>query len=149
MDKTALIEQLDKLISELTEKEKGLNLFILNNNATSLKIDGLINNTIDLQNEILQFQGSIHEFNTFKKRVIEYERLSYKLRARLGFVPKILLGYIAIIVIVWVVIKVNIASFIVQNLGVKAPEKLISLGIAGALLYLATEFLSYQEKLWN
>jgi len=147
MDKDALIERLDKLMTELTEKEKGLNILIWSLPNTSRKIDELISNSIDLQNQILQFDGDIYEFNNLRKRVIEHERLSYKLITRLGFLPKVLLTYVGFLVIVYIALKVNIASFIVQNLGVKAPEKLISLGIAGACLYLATEFLSYQEKL--
>ena len=144
-EKTTQIEKLDKLISEMSAKEKGMYFFLLNLKNTSNKIDELINNSLDLQMEISLCQGAI-EMHTFKKKVIEYERLGHKLKVRLGVLPTFIIAYALFALIGYITLEVNIPKFIVDKLGVEAPEKLISLGIAGAFLYLATEFLTTQEN---
>lgn len=140
-----LIERLDNVISEVTMKEKGLSIFIIASKAINSKVDELINNAIDLQSQILNITNAI-EMSNCKKKVIEYERIGHKLKMRLGIIPTFMVAYLGFGAITWITLQFNIPKFIVEKLGVEAPEKLISLGIAGAFLYLATEYISKQEN---
>lgn len=144
-EKKELINRLEKIVNELTTKEKGLNVLMTNLKNTRSKIDSLISDCIDLQNEIITFSGEITELNLLKKKLIEYERLGHQLKTRLGFLPTFMLAYIGFAILFWITLSVDIPKFVVEKLGVEAPEKLISLGIAGAFLFLATEYLQKQE----
>lgn len=68
----------------------------------------------------------------------EYKRL----RAKLLLLPSVLLTYIVFIIMFGTFRFIDISGFVKSVLKVDAPERLITFGISGAFLYLATYILS-------
>lgn len=113
---------------------------------TQDRFDALLDQCVDLQKELLSITESDPAILDIEKKVYALETAYRRLRARLQFLPSVLLLYSGGFLAFWLVRFVDIPKFITATLGVEAPEKLISFGIAGAFLYLATSLLSKIES---
>ena len=108
---------------------------------TKGRFNDLVNECIDLHREIDESsEDSDTWVHTQKLFTIEAE---YKrLRAKLMMMPSVFLVYFGFVAIFFIIKYVNFTGFIKDVLRVDAPERLITFGVAGAFLYLATSMLS-------
>jgi len=105
-------ERFDKYIERLSELEQQLN----NPSAT--------NNIYSIKKEVYILEAEAKKFR-------DYNLL----------LPSFLGIYAGLTATLFIITSFDIPKFLTTTLGVSAPEKLISFGIAGALLYLATNIL--------
>ncbi len=105
------------------------------------RIDNLVNQCIALHREV---EGITDESDTWSatQKLFLIEAEYKKLRARLMLLPSIFLIYFGFIAVFFILKFVNFTGFIQDVLRVDAPERLITFGLSGAFLYLATEMLS-------
>lgn len=77
-----------------------------------------------------------------KRDIVKLEIRAVTFRTYRMFLPYVFYTYLGFVAIFAIFSYVDIPSFINTTLGVEAPEKLISFGVAGALVYLSTFVLS-------
>lgn len=148
--KDSLMEKADALIDKLREEQVSF-LVLLFSPSGPHKIDSYAEKLIDFQKEIRTSEDDDETLLELYKKFIALERITKKRTVVLGALPSLVMLYIAIVVVFLIVTSVDLSKFVESTLGVKAPEKLITLGIAGAFVYLATSGLSrieaFSEKL--
>lgn len=108
---------------------------------TRRRFDELVTKCVDLHQELAVLAPSDDTWAQSQKLFTieaEYKRL----RAKLLLMPAVILIYLGFFGIFWLVTYVDIAGFVKSVLKVDAPERLITFGIAGAFLYLATSVLA-------
>jgi len=142
-----LSKKIDELMELLQKRSTTIFFGLVPLKAVEKRVNELINDAIDLQSQLLLFNGNLGEFQWLRTRVIEFERRANFIKLQKGFLNTALLTYLGGCVAVYIIIKVDIGGFIVKNLGVDAPEKLVSLGVAGAGLFVATDYLQKSEIL--
>ena len=106
-------DKFNDLIDEICVLEKAL--------SNSQNSEDLIN----IKNKLIKLESSCRSFRTY----------------RMMF-PYIMYTYIGFVVIFIVFNYFDVPKFINLTLGVDAPEKLISFGISGAFVYLATSLIT-------
>jgi hypothetical protein len=110
------------------------------------RVEALLNNCVDLQKELVTLGNDINGLIELQKKFFELESDYRRQRAFHMFVPTVILVYSGFIIIFFAIRLIDFPKLIKYTLGVDAPEKLITLGIAGAFLYLATHLLSMTES---
>lgn len=111
------------------------------------KVSEFSTKCIDLQQRIIGAPDDPVQLLELKKEVLEIELWIRRRIAKNNLFPSLLLIYIGIIIVFAMIRFIDFSYLINQILGVKAPEKLISLGIAGALVYLATSMLNKIDRM--
>src|SRR5712692_4962729 len=109
------------------------------------RFDALIEKCVDLQKELSGVADPDPRLFDLQKQVLSLEAEYHRLRTRLLLMPSVILLYIGGALAFALLKFIDIPKFITGTLGVQAPERLISLGIAGAFLYLATSLLTKVE----
>lgn len=145
LTKDDLYRRLEAVI-DLVRGRGGLSSFFSFLPTTAQRFDDLAMECIDLQQEILEAPDSPANLLAAKKKVIAFEIRHQRLAARLGLMPSVTLLYFGLFGVWWGLRLVDWSTFVHKTLGVEAPERLISLGIAGAFLYLATFLLKDIEQ---
>lgn len=143
--KNILIEKTDALIEKLRGEQISFIVLLFSPNGQG-KIDTYTEKLIDFQKEIKTSPDTDESIFELHKKFIVLERTTKKRAVILGALPSILALYFAITALLIIVASVDIPKFIESTLGVKAPGKLITLGIAGAFVFLATTGLSQTEE---
>lgn len=135
--KNELMENTDDLILKLRGEQ--MNIFVLLMlPAMGGRVDRYTDQCIDFQKKI---QGAPDDHDSLLDLYKEYvvlERTTKRRAMMLSTIPSLFILYFGFAGIFWLVTSVDIPDFIENTLGVKAPGKLISLGVAGAFLYFAT-----------
>lgn len=108
------------------------------------RFDDLVLKCIDLHKDLIAGGEEDNWSNTQRFFLIESEYK--KLRTKLMLMPSILIVYLGFLIIVVFIKLVNFTGFIKEVLKVDAPERLITFGVSGAFLYLATSVLSNISK---
>jgi hypothetical protein len=142
--KDALMEKTDALIDQLRGEQISFIVLLFSPGGPS-KIDSYAEKLIDFQKEIRTSEDDDETVLELHKKYIVLERTTKRRAVILGALPSVMTLYVAIAALGILVTSVDIPKFIESTLGVKAPGKLITLGIAGAFVYLATTGLSRTE----
>ncbi len=144
--KQDLISKTDDLIDQLRGEQISFVVLLFSPSRPG-KIDTYAERLIDFQKKVYASEDDGNSIFDLHKEFISLERTTKKRAVILGALPSILMLYFAIAVVFLIATSVDIPKFIEGTLGVKTPGKLITLGIAGALVYLATTVLSHAEVL--
>ena len=142
-----LSNKIDILLETVQKKATSTFFGLIPLKGTSLKVDALILEILKLQSAILQFKGSLPQYQLLRNKLIEYERRAAFIKLQSHLMTNATLAYIIGVVLIYIVVKGDVSGFIVKTLGVDAPEKMISLGIAGAGLFVATDYLQRSDIL--
>lgn len=142
--KDSLMEKTDALIDQLRGEQISFIVLLFSPGGPS-KIDSYAEKLIDFQKEIRTSENDDETVLELHKKFIVLERTTKRRAVILGALPSVVTLYVAIAAVLLIVTSVDIPKFIESTLGVKAPGKLITLGIAGAFVYLATTGLSRTE----
>lgn len=111
------------------------------------RVEDLLNNCVDLQKELVTLGNDINGLLELQKKFFELESDYRRQRGIHMLAPTVILVYSGFIIIFFAIRLIDFSKLIKHTLGVDAPEKLITLGIAGAFLYLATHLLSKTESI--
>lgn len=144
--KDALMEKTDALIDQLRGEQISFIVLLFSPGGPS-KIDSYAERLIEFQKEVRSAPDDDASILDLHKQFIVLERTTKRRAVILGALPSIVTLYVAIAAVGILVTSVDIPKFIENTLGVKAPGKLITLGIAGAFVYLATTGLSRTETI--
>lgn len=109
------------------------------------RYDELLERCVDLQKELLKVRENTDEILELGKKVYEIETVYARLHTRLMLIPSTLFIYFGIAVVFLIIYLIDLQKLVTKTLGVETPEKLITFGLAGAFLYLATSRLSKLE----
>lgn len=143
--KTELNELTEQIIQAV--RASSTNFFYTLLPTTSGKYSAVIQKAIDLQKELTSVADTDeNKLLDIKKTALALEAEMGRLRTRLGVIPSIILIYFGFGLVYFLIVSVDIPKFITETLGVQTPEKLITLGIAGAFVYLATSYLKTLES---
>lgn len=142
--KSELVEKANALIDQLRSEQISFVVLLFSPSGPS-KIDSYAEKIIDFQKEVKSSPDDDDSIFDLHKKFIILERATKRRAVILGAFPSIVVLYVAIAVAWLILNSVDIPNFIENTLGVKAPGKLITLGIAGAFVYLATTGLSRTE----
>lgn len=132
-----------EIVTKLSTRSQLL-MFSFLPNAES-RFEELLDDCIDLQKELVGIGNSEIELLELQKKVYAIEVRYKRLRAKAQLIPAVVLLYFGIGGVFFLFRFIDIPKFVTVTLGVEAPEKLITLGIAGAFLYLATSLLTKIE----
>lgn len=138
--KKEINDVLEGLIADLRARSGGMSVITP---LPSSRITDLIDECVDAQVKLLDLVDESKEILAFKKEVLALEARINRRRIILVTMPAILVLYLGIWGMFAVISLVDVPKFIKDTLGVEAPTKLITLGIAGALVYLSTSLMSY------
>lgn len=108
---------------------------------TRVKFNSLIDEVSALEMRLAN-NTQDDELIKIKRDAIKLESRAISFRTYRMSLPYVFYTYVSFTMIFVFINYVDIPRFINSTLGVNAPEKLISFGIAGALLFLATSILS-------
>ena len=108
---------------------------------TRRRFSGLVDECIALHREVDKLTEDSDTWE-HTQRLFAIEAEYKRLRTQLLLIPSIFLVYFGFALILWVFTYANITGFIKEVLRVDAPERLVTFGVAGAFLYLATTLLS-------
>lgn len=140
-----LKEILESVIQEVRSPPPYVSYFPLLPN-TRERFEALIDRCIDCQKKLKGVDVESNEYLDLQKEVLQIESDFRSTRAKLLFMPGFTVVYIGGAVLVYLFAYIDVPGFIKDTLGVDAPEKLITLGVAGAVLYLATSVLTAMES---
>jgi len=146
------MERKEELINEIEKIIKGvrnppaLMHFMPNMPYSRRRFGEIIDKCIDLQKELASKDESLELFD-LQKKFYSIEAEYKNLRGYLMLMPSVMVLYIGIFLIYAAIRWIEIPKFIKETLGVEAPEKLITFGIAGAFVYLATFLLTKLETI--
>src|SRR5512135_1438227 len=114
--------------------------------VSSNRSDALTKRCIELYKEVAALPPNA-ETSELSPRFYELEADYKRFRARLIMLPALFAIYGGSSLFVAAIHQINIVGFIKDVLRVDAPERLVTFGIAGAFLYLATSLLAhFNEK---
>jgi hypothetical protein len=140
--KTELIAEIDKLIDLLrTRSTSVLTLVFLAPKFAEI-VSEFSSKCIDLQKKVYATEDGSPNLLELKKEFLDLEIWVKRRVAKNNLMPTVLVLYVGIFLVITVLRFVDISGFITKTLGVAAPERLITLGIAGAFVYLATSLLT-------
>lgn len=108
---------------------------------TRTKFDSLSGACIGLYREVAALPPNADTWEASQK-LMDLEAEYRRLRAKLMIFPAVALIYVGFILLAGLLTLVDIPAFVKNVLKVDAPERLITFGIAGAFLYLATSVLT-------
>lgn len=106
----------------------------------------LIDRCVDAQKKLKATEKDSDDYFELQKIVYEIESDYRSTRTKLLLFPAFTGLYFGAACLVYIFAAWDIPNFIQNTLGVEAPEKLVTLGVAGAFLYLATSLLSSMES---
>lgn len=109
------------------------------------RYDELLERSLDLQKQLLKVDDDTDEVLELGKRVYAIETAYARLHTRLMLIPSILFIYFGVAALILIIYLIDLQKIVTKTLGVETPEKLITFGLAGAFLYLATSRLSKLE----
>jgi len=142
--KEDLIKRLDILIDDARHRQGGISAMFggpLTRFVNDVAIDA-----IDLEKEIFASPDDASVVLDMYKKVLDLEGRFRRQVLRLGLIPGTVLVYVIAFAFFFGLRHFDLAGFVQKTLGVQAPGKLISLGVAGAFVYLATSLLSRFES---
>lgn len=108
---------------------------------TKRRLNTVVDRCIDLHREVDAISSDQDTWE-YAQRLFAIEATYKELRARLFLLPTVFLVYAGFLVVFYVLYFVDITGFLKEVLQIDAPERLITFGIAGAFLYLATSLLT-------
>ncbi|WP_262636512.1 hypothetical protein [Vibrio alginolyticus] len=114
--------------------------------VTKSRFRSLIERCIEVQKQLVDIDVDSEEYFDLQKVVYEIESDYRATRARLLFLPAFTLIYFGFFAVFSLFLYVDIPSFIKTTLGVEAPEKLVTMGIAGAFIYFITDLLKRMDS---
>ena len=133
-------DEVDKRITQVMDGLRGHSKLMFPNILpnTKKRFNALFDEAIDLLKDLASINESSPELLECEKNVYALEYKYHRLHNKLVVGPRLFLFYFGIILFFLLMSKVGI-SFLKEILQVKQPTKLISLGIAGAFLYLTIQ----------
>ena len=138
--KEALKDELDQMLTGIRERPPGLAL-VFSLPVVRRRLQEVAAECINLQIELVDASDDPTGLLQLQKKVIQLEHDYSRAKTFVVVMPAVLLLYVAVPLTWFGITSLDIGGFIKTTLGVEAPEKLITLGIAGAFLYLATSLL--------
>ncbi|WP_291585549.1 hypothetical protein [Comamonas sp. UBA7528] len=108
---------------------------------TQERFNALIDRCIELHRQLTEVKSE-DDTSEHSQVLFAIEAEYRRLRARLLLFPSVLITYFCFFCVFLVIRYVDIAAFVKSVLKVDAPERLITFGLAGAFLYLATSVLA-------
>jgi hypothetical protein len=143
--KDELLHKTDELIEKLRGEQINFMVLIFSPSGHS-KIDSYAEKCIDFQKKVKSSSGEDDSIYELYKEFIVLERTTKRRSAMLSALPSIMILYVSFFAVFFLLTSVDISGFLEKTLGVSAPGKLITLGVAGAFVYLATNGLIRTEK---
>lgn len=142
--KDTLMEKTASLIDQLKEEQNSFVVLLFSSSNPS-KLDSYADKLIEFQKEILSIQNDDESILDAHKKYLLLERTTKRHMVILSTLPTFLTLYLPMAAILLIASSVDVPKFLENTLGVHAPGKLITLGIAGAFVYLATTGLARTE----
>lgn len=143
--KELLLTEIDNLIKLLRIcANSRLILLIILSPTIIDKITGFHNDCLCLKRKIAQIDENSDEFMELIKEFFDLEMRVQKRIAILQTFPNVMGAYIGIFAAYTLIFHLNIIGIVSSILGIVTPEKLITFGISGAFIYLATSHLAEQ-----
>ena len=139
LTKDEIKESLLKVIEGIRNPPPIINFVPLN--YMKDRLNKVVDKCIDLHREVEALTETQDTWE-HSQRLFAIEAEYKRLRARLLLMPAVMLIYLGFFAGFYLLRFVDITGFIKDVLQVDAPERLITFGIAGAFLYLATTLLS-------
>lgn len=109
---------------------------------TRRRFADLLQHCVELQKDIYLISDSDPSIFDLHARFLALEAEYKRLRAKLMLLPSFTIIYFGFIALFALLNFIDVTGFIKSVLKVEAPERLLTLGVAGAFLYLATSMLS-------
>ena len=139
LTKDEIKESLLKVIEGIRNPPPIINFVPLN--YTKNRLNNVVDECTDLHREVEALTEAQDTWE-HSQRLFAIEAEYKRLRAKLLLMPAVMLIYVGFIAVFFLLRYVDITGFVKDVLQVDAPERLITFGIAGAFLYLATALLS-------
>lgn len=144
--KDQLLKEIDELISLIRRRSNSWFALTLLPTTLAGKVSELSAKCIDLKSQILIAEDNSAELLEASKKFLDLEIWVKRRVAKNNLAPTVIAIYAGFAFAFFTLQSVDFVSIVTKTLGVTAPEKLITLGIAGALVYLATSLLSSIER---
>ena len=109
------------------------------------KISTFAGKCIQLQKKIVIADDTPENLLDLRQEIVDLEIWVRRRIVKNSLLPTILLVYFGASIGFFTLTKIDWSGFARGTLGVAAPEKLVSMGIAGALVYLATLVLDWAK----
>lgn len=140
--KDQLLAEIDGLISLIRTRSNSWFALTLLPPSLAEKVSELSAKCIDLKRQVLEAEDNSAELLEASKQFLDLEIWVKRRVTKNNFIPTVIALYVGFALLFFGFQRVDFASIVTKTLGVAAPEKLITLGIAGAFVYLATSLLS-------
>lgn len=143
LTKPQISEALLAIIEGVRNPPSILNFIPLN--YTRGRLNTVVEKCVELHRDVQRDSDSEDTWE-YSQRLLALESEYKRLRAKLMLMPTVLLIYIGFFGVFYLLRFVNITEFVKDVFQVDAADRLISFGVAGAFLYLATTVLSNISK---
>lgn len=140
--KDQLLTEIDGLIYLIRTRSNSWFALTLLPPSLAEKVSELSAKCIDLKRQVLAAEDNSAELLEESKQFLDLEIWVKRRVAINNLMPTVIALYVGFALIFFALQRVDFGSIVTKTLGVAAPEKLITLGIAGAFVYLATSLLS-------
>ncbi len=143
--KQELYERLEALVSDVRDRSRWFISFAPLPSMTQ-GFDELAARCIDIQKAIVAASDEPANILELKKQVLDMEINFRRLSFKVTLLPATIGVYVGFAVLFLLVRVIDIPHFVRDVFRIEAPERLISLGVAGAFIYLATSVLTRLER---
>ena len=143
-----ILNSLNSLISRMRKQNEESTFSVYLAKQLRRKLNVYIKEAVDLEKDFIQADEKT-DILELKKKFYELENSFFELRIRMVILPGVFFSYLGICSVVILIKLLELPTLIKDTFEVDAPVKLITFGLAGALLYLATRYLSIEEELKN
>jgi len=140
--KEQLLAEIDGLIALIRTRSNSWFALTLLPPTLAENVSELSAKCIDLKHQVLAAEGSPGSLLGASKQFLDLEIWVKRRVAKNNLMPTVIALYVGFALLFFLIQWVDFGSIVTITLGVAAPEKLITLGIAGAFVYLATSLLS-------
>ncbi|MCR8655832.1 DUF2304 family protein [Paenibacillus endoradicis] len=147
-EKGILLNRLDIIIQVLRDRSKNAMGMFFSTFLPSInrRLNDFAIECLELEKEINTTVLSVNNIYEFKHKITILEIKFNSTYTRLNFFPAFLSVYVGSFLVVLLISFFDVPGWINNFFGVSTSSKLISFGIAGALLYMATKLLTHIES---
>lgn len=144
--KEELLSEIDALIQLIRVRSNSWFALTLLPTSMARKVSDFTAQSIDLKQRVLQSSGDPVQLLDLSREYLDLETWAKRRVAKNNLLPHFLTIYVGFAVLGLIVSMIDFGAIVRKTLGVAAPEKLITLGIAGAFVYLATSLLAQTQQ---
>lgn len=141
-----LVQEIDGLIDRIRSQSTAWPALTLLPSSSADKVNHLTARCLDLKCRVLGLDPKLESFFQVLQEFLALEILVRRRLAWNDLMPTVAAFYLGAGMLVLVLHLIDFSHIVTHILGVTAPEKLITLGMAGAFTYLATSLLLRVQK---